>query len=126
MPLEQNDLISFVETALKSIHEVKEGAKVRQLGIMEEPRKSWLWDFDFMKTSQWRLYTADDEEWADGDYASCLWGIARANKQNSKTNMHSAEEALHIEDMAGVQCNDHHLQEREPWNTSLGELAMPE
>ena len=63
--LEQNDLIAFVEEALKIIHEANEGAEVRQLGIIENPRKSWLWDFDFMKMSQWSLDTAEDEEWTD-------------------------------------------------------------
>ena len=50
--LEQDDPITFVEGALRVIHEANEDAKVRQLGIIENPMNSWLCDFDFMKTSQ--------------------------------------------------------------------------
>ncbi len=123
--LEQDDPITFVEGALRVIHEANEDAKVRQLGIIENPMNSWLCDFDFMKTSQWSVDTADDERWTDADHVSCLWGGVRAKKQRSKTNMHAAREALHMEGMAGVQCHDHPLQEREPWNASLSELTMP-
>ena len=34
--------------------------------------------------------------------------------------MHSAEEALQMEGVAGAQCHNHHLKKLEPWNTSLG------
>ena len=59
--LEQNDLIAFVKEALKIIHEASEDQAMRQLGIVENPRKSWLWDFDFMKLNQWCLDISDDE-----------------------------------------------------------------
>ena len=49
--LGQSDPSTFVERTLKDIHEANEGAKVRQLGIIENPRKSGLWDFDFMEAS---------------------------------------------------------------------------
>ena len=124
--LEQNELIAFVEEALKVIHEANEGQNIRQLGIIENPRKSWLWDFDFMRLNQWSLNTADEEEWTDVDYLSCFWGGVRAKKQRLRTNMRSAKHALHVGGMAGVQCHDHHLQEWEPWHTSLGEWVMPD
>ncbi len=72
---------AFVEEALKTIHEVNEGAERRQLGIIENPQKSWLWDFDFMKLNQWSLDTADVETWTGVDYLTCLWGGVRAKKQ---------------------------------------------
>ena len=40
--LVQNDLIAFVKEALKIIHEANKGQAMRQLGIVENPRKSWL------------------------------------------------------------------------------------
>ena len=79
--LEQSELIASVEEALKTIHEVNEGAEIRQLGIIENPQKSWLWDFDFMKLNQWSLHTADVETWTGVDYLTCLWGGVRAKKQ---------------------------------------------
>ena len=109
--LGQNESIAFVEEALKIIHEANEGAEIRQLGIVENQRKSWLWDFDFMMLIQWSLDTADDEDWTDVDYLTCLWGGVRAKKQRIRRNMRSAKEALRVEGMAGVQCHDHHLQE---------------
>ena len=123
--LEQNDLIAFVEEALKIIHEANEGEAIRQLGIVENPRKSWLWDFDFMGLNQWSLDTSDDEVWTDVDYLSCCWGGVRAKKQRLRTNMRSAEQALHVEGKVGAQCHNHHLQEWDPWKTSLGEWVMP-
>ena len=50
--LEQNELIAFVEEALKFIHEANESAEIRQLGIVENLRKSWLWVFDYMMLVQ--------------------------------------------------------------------------
>ena len=122
--LEQNDLIAFDEEALKIIHEANEGQAVRQLGIIENPRKSWLWDFDFIKPNQWSLDTSDVEVWTDAVYLPRFWGGVRANKQRLRTNMLSAKQALHVEGMKGAQCHNHHLQEWEPWKTSLGEWVM--
>ena len=51
---------------------------MRQLGIVENPRKSWLWDFDFMKLNQWCLDISVDEVLTDAAYLSCLWGGIRA------------------------------------------------
>ena len=50
------------------------------MGIGENPRKSWPWDFGFMMLSQWSLDTADDEDWTDVGYLSCLWGGVMAKK----------------------------------------------
>ena len=52
LPLEQSDLSAFVEEALKIIHEASKGQAIRQLSVIENPRESWLWDFDFMKLNQ--------------------------------------------------------------------------
>ena len=38
--MEQNDLIAFDKEALKIIHEANEGQAMRQLDIIEDPRKS--------------------------------------------------------------------------------------
>ena len=110
--LEHNDLIAFVEEALKIIHEANE-FKVQQLGIVENPESSWLWSFDFMKVNKWSQDTANDEKWTNVDYMSCFWGGIRAKKQRLRTNMHSAREALSVEGMARAQCHNHHPQE---WN----------
>ena len=59
MLLEHNDLIAFVEEALKIIHETNE-FNVQQLGIIENPEKSWLWCFDFTESSQWSQDIAAD------------------------------------------------------------------
>ena len=72
--LEQNDLIAFVKEALKIIHEANEGQAMRQLIIVENPRESWLWDFDFLKLNQWSLGISDDEAWTVDDCISCFWG----------------------------------------------------
>ena len=50
--LKQSDLITFGKEALKITHKVNQGQALRQLGIGEDPRKSRLWDFDFMKPNQ--------------------------------------------------------------------------
>ena len=84
--LEQSDLSAFVKEALKIIHEANEGQAMRQLGIVENPRKSWLWDFDFMKLNQWSLDISDDEVWTDVDYLSCFWGGVRAKKLRLRAN----------------------------------------
>ena len=110
--LEHNDLIAFVEEAPKIIHEAHE-FKVQQLGIVENPENSWLWSFDFMKTSKWSQDTAGDEEWTNVDYMSCFCGSIRFRRQRLRTNMHSAKEALSAEGMVSAQCHDHHPQE---WN----------
>ena len=68
---------AFVEEALKTIHEVNEGAERRQLGIIENPQKSWLWDFDFMKLNQRSLDTTDVEAWTDVDYLTCFREASR-------------------------------------------------
>ena len=108
--LEQSELIAFVEEALKTIHEVNEGAERRQLGIIENPQKSWLWDFDFMKLNQRSLDTADVEAWTDVDYLACF---REASRPRSKVADEHAlgQEALSVGGMTGVQCHDHHLQE---------------
>ena len=78
--LEQNELIAFVGDALKFIHEANEGAEIRQLGIVENLRVSWLWDFDFMMLNQWNLDTVDDEGWTDVDYQNfCAWEAWQAS-----------------------------------------------
>ena len=125
VPLEQSDLSTFVEEALKIIHEASKGQAIRQLSVIENPRESWLWDFDFMKLNQWSLDTSDDEVWSDDDYSSCFWACVRAKKQELRTNMLSAKQALYIEGMSDVQCHNHHMQEWDPWKTSLGEGVMP-
>ena len=50
--LEQNDLVAFGKEALKIIHKANQGQALRQLGIGENPRRSRLWDFDFMMSNQ--------------------------------------------------------------------------
>ena len=123
--LEQNDLIAFVEEALKIIQETNKDQNLRQLGIVENPRKSWLWEFDFLKLNHWGLNTEGGEDWSDVDYLSCFWGSVRARKQRLRTNMRTARDALHVGGMAGVQCHDHHLQEWAPWHSRLGEGVLP-
>ena len=66
-----------------------------------------------MKPGQGSQDTAVDKRWIDVGYMSCFWGGVRAKKQRSRTNMHSAREALSVEGMASAQCHDHHPQE---WN----------
>ena len=39
----------MIEEALQTIHEAGEGQAMRQLTIDENPRESWLWDFDLVK-----------------------------------------------------------------------------
>ena len=58
VPLEQNDLIAFDEEALKIIYEANKGQAVQQLGIVENPRESWLWDFDLTEPNQGNLDTS--------------------------------------------------------------------
>ena len=91
--LEQDDLIAFVEEALKIIHEANEGQAMRQLIIVENPRESWLWDFDFLKLNQWSLGISDDEAWTVDDCISCFWGGVRVKKLRLRTNMLSANQA---------------------------------
>ena len=50
--LEQNDLCAFGREALKIVHKANQGQALRELNIGENPRKLWLWDFDFMKLNQ--------------------------------------------------------------------------
>ena len=71
VPLEQNDLCAFGRKAPKIIHEASQGQTLRQSNIGENPRKSWLRDFDFMKPNQWYLDISDDDVWADDDYFPC-------------------------------------------------------
>ena len=123
--LVQNDLPTFGEETPNIIHEANEGQAMRQLSVVENARKSWFWDFDFMKLNQWSLDTSDDEVWTDDDYFSCLWGGTRAKKRRLRTNMLSAKQAPHVGGMAGVQYHNQHVQEWDLWKTSLGEWVMP-
>ena len=81
--------------------------------------------FDFMKPNQWSLDISDDEVWADDDYFSCCWCGVRVKKLELRRNMLSAKQALHEGGMAGVQYHNQHVQEWDPWKTSLGEWVMP-
>ena len=123
--LEQIVFIAFVKEALEIIHEANEGQEIRQVGIIENPTESWLWNFAFMEPNQWSLDTSDDEVWTDVNYVSYLWGGVSAKKQKLRKNMPSVQQALHVEGVAGVQCHNHHLQDWEPWKTNLGEWVMP-
>ena len=79
-----------------------------------------------MKLNQWSLDISDDEAWTDDDYFSYFWGGIRVKKLSLRTNMRSARQALHAGGMAGDQRHNQHVQERDPWKTSLGECVMPE
>ena len=109
--LEQSDSSAFVGEALKIIQEASEGQATRQLSVIENPRESWLWDFDFTKPNQWSLDTSDDEVWSDDDYSSCFWACVRAKKQELRTNMLSDKQALYIGGMSDAQCHNLHMQE---------------
>ena len=124
VPLEQSSLTTIVEEALKIIHEANKSQAVRQMGISENPRESWLWDFDFMKLNQWSQDTSDVEVWIDVDYLPRFWGGVMAKKQRLRRNAFSARQALHVEGLMGVQRHNHHLQEWDPWKVSLGEWVM--
>ena len=50
--VEQSDLTTFGEEIPNIIHRANEGQAIRQLSVVQNPRKSWLWDFDFMKLNQ--------------------------------------------------------------------------
>ena len=80
--LEQDESTALVEEALKITHEAKEGAETRQLGIVENPRKSWQWEFVFMMLNQCSLDTTDNEDWTDVCCLSCLWGGVMAKNSN--------------------------------------------
>ena len=123
--LEQSDLTTFGEEIPNIIHEASEGQAIRQLSVVENPRKSWLWDFDFMKLNQWCLDISDDKVWTDDDYFSCIWGGARVKKLRLRTSMLSDKLALHAGGIAGVQHHNQHVQEWDPWKASLGEWVTP-
>ena len=110
MLLEQIEFIAFVKEALEIIHEANEGQEIRQVGIIENPTESWLWNFAFMEPNQWSLDTSDDEAWTDVNYVSYLWVGVSAKKQKLRKNMPSVQQALHVEGVEGVQCHNHHLQ----------------
>ena len=108
--MEQNDLVAFGKKALKILHEANQDQALRQLGIGENPRKSRLWDFDFMMSNQWSLDISGDKVWADDDYFSRCWGD-RGKRLTLRPNMRSAKQALHVGGMAGVQYHNQHAQE---------------
>ena len=123
--LEVNEYSALVEETLKTIHVANRGQEILQLGIIENPTKVWLWEFDFMEQNQWSLDTSNDEVWTDVDYLSCFWESVRTKEQKLRTNMLSVQQALHVEGVAGGQCHNHHLQKWKPWKTNLGEWVMP-
>ena len=112
--LEVNEYSALVEETLKTIHVANRGQEILQLGIIENPTKVWLWEFDFMEQNQWSLDTSNDEVWTDVDYLSCFWESVRTKEQKLRTNMLSVQQALHVEGVAGGQCHNHHLQKWEP------------
>ena len=61
--LVQDDLAAMVEEALQIIHEADEGQAMRQLTIVENPRESWLWDFDLVKVNQWSGSVRERDPW---------------------------------------------------------------
>ena len=91
-------------------HEVRQGAETGQAEVVENPTRSWLWNFDGAKNMQ-------TKDWMMVEYCACVWMGAREKRETLGTNV------VEMKQIAG-ECK--HVHDGKEWLSYGIDVTFPE